>query len=131
MSDALDNAAAAALWNLREQSREHMGALYRLGGDFGHTDTVTGDGNTVSGKLSIPTGSLAALFHNHPRKWEAPNSPTLRVFSKDDKQRAVKLGVPSYITTPDGTVMKFDPSTNTTEEVLAEFPTALIEALRK
>lgn len=126
MSDELDNAAVAALWPLRLQPREKMGALYGLGNGIGQTPTIDGNAQHVKGTLSVPPGSLAALFHNHP-----DTAQKGRRFSDDDISRARQLRTPSYITTPDGTVMRFDPTTNTTQEVLAEFPTALIEALRR
>lgn len=118
MSDELDNAAVAALWPLRLQPKEKMGALFGLGSAFGQTPTIDGNAQHVKGTLAVPPGSLAALFHNHPGK----PSPLLRQFSPDDISRARQLKKPSYITTPDGTVMKFDPTMNTTNEVLAEFP---------
>lgn len=126
MSDELDNAAVAALWPLRLQPKEKMGALFGFGSGFSQTPTIDGNTQHVKGTLAVPTGSLAALFHNHP-----DSAMKGRQFSPDDISRARQLKKPSYITTPDGTVMRFDPSTNRTQEVLAEFPTALIEALRK
>lgn len=123
MSYALDDAAAAALWSLRQSSSERMGALYRDAGGFGRTPTIEGGDDGVKGQLRIPTGSLAALFHNHPPAEGRDDSFGHR-FSDDDKAQARRLGVPSYITTADGTVRRFDPKRNRTEEVLAEFPIA-------
>lgn len=136
MSDALDNAAAAALWPLLRSPNEKMGALYGLGSGFGQTPTVTtGDRAHTQGKLSVPPGSLSALFHNHPAVRADSHNARLTgdadKFSDDDIAMAKRVGVPSYISAPDGRVLRFDPKTNKTEEVLAEFPTALIEALRK
>lgn len=130
MSDQLDNAAAAALFMLglmKDPRSEHMGAIYRQGEGFGRTPTVTtGDQTHTQGSLAVPAGSLAALFHNHPAF--RADSHTARLtgdankFSPDDIAMSTKLGKPSYISTPDGKVMRFDPKAKTTEEVLAEFP---------
>lgn len=129
MSDELDNAAIAALLMLSKQREEHMGALYRNGDGIGRTPTVTTDsGDNVKGKLSVPIGSLAGLFHNHPFRRLERTDLDVRRFSEEDKLQATKLGVPSYIITPTGTVLRFDPKTNSTEEVLGEYP---IEELKK
>lgn len=132
MSDgyALDDAAAAALYAIEAQEREHIGAIYRDGVGFGRTPVVSGGHGGVKGSLTIPTGlrNVAALFHNHPlvewRQGKPLRGDNVRdSFSADDRMQARKLGVPSYISAGD-TVMKFDPSTGRTEEVLAEFPIA-------
>lgn len=114
---SLDDIAAAALWNLRAVPIEHMGALYAQGDGYARSGTVSGNGGKVRGQIEIPTGSLRGLFHNHP----GTNAEAVK-FSPDDKARARKMGVPSYITVPDGRVFKFDPRNNETTEVLAEFP---------
>lgn len=118
----LDDVAIAALYHLLNAPKEHMGALYVQGQDYKYTDTVNGGDSHVRGKLSIPAGSLAGLFHNHPGGVSSED------FSDADKAQARRLGVPSYIQTPSNKVKKFDPITNTTEEVLGEFP---IEELKK
>ena len=121
MSDQLDNAAAAALFMLgitHPTNIENMGALYSDNGGYSRTETVsTGQGAHVKGSLSIPAGSLAGLFHNHPGPQQSIES-----FSPDDLAMARRMGVPSYISTPSGNVLRFDPKSNTTQPVLAEFP---------
>lgn len=128
---ALDDAAAAALFDLARMKDEHMGALFRDGkGGYGQSNIVVGDGTSVKGQIRIPTGSLAALFHNHPELREESNTPgRLKSsdhfgdrFSEGDKRQAHKLGVPSYITDVNGKVRRYDPATKKTEDVLALFP---------
>lgn len=118
----LDDVAIAALYRLLNAPKEHMGALYVQGNGYKYTDTIDGGSEKVRGKLSIPPGSLAGLFHNHPGGRDSED------FSPEDKAQARRLGVPSYIQTPSNKVMRFDPIKGTTEEVLGEFP---IEELKK
>ncbi|MEO8467977.1 MAG: hypothetical protein ABI640_21875 [Gammaproteobacteria bacterium] len=122
-SDALDNAANAALWMLslqKDPRTEHMGALFQQGENLGRTaDTVDGSGSHVHGKLTLG-GPAAALFHNHPTTGRRDSIG--EQFSDDDRAQARRLSVPSYISTPSNALRKYDPSTNTTSDVLAEFP---------
>lgn len=118
----LDDVAIAALYHLLNAPKEHMGALYKQGEGYQFTNTVDGGDSHVRGKLSVPPGSLAGLFHNHP------GGKSSEDFSEDDKAQARRLGIPSYIQTPSNKVKRFDPHTNITEEVLGEFP---IEELKK
>lgn len=118
----LDDTAIAALYRLLNAPKEHMGALYVQGQGYQYTPTIDGGDSHVKGKLSVPPGSLAGLFHNHP------GGKSSEDFSDDDKAQARRLGVPSYIQTPSNKVKRFDPTTNTTEEVLGEFP---IDELKK
>lgn len=121
MSDGLDNAAAAALVMLgltQLPNQEHMGALFRSQGGYDRSQTVTsGQSAHVKGTISIPAGSLAGLFHNHPGPDKSSEG-----FSLDDIAKARRSGVPSYISTPSGKWLRYDPRTNTTEEILAEYP---------
>lgn len=130
MSDALDDAAAAALWAIsqeQDRTREHIGALYTEGDGFGRTAIADGQGAHVKGALVKPMGTAwAALFHNHP-----PQTTGVRdmrqtgggeQFSDDDKAQARKLAKPSYISTPSGATRMFDPGTGKTSDVLAQFP---------
>jgi len=96
-----------------------MGALYAQGEGYARTPTVTsGRGAAVRGQLRVPPGRLRALFHNHP-----PTRFNIERerFSPDDKTTANRLRVPSYISVGDA-VMRYDPATKQTEEVLAQFP---------
>lgn len=140
MSDRykLDDAASAALWMLsleKDKTREHMGLLYRDGDDYKKTDTVSGGDSSVKGKLTVPAGSLAGLFHNHPgitvgrgdRATVPVNDSQRQKFSPDDRNRAQTLGIPSYISI-DNRVRRYDPKNGTTEDVLAQFP---IEEVKK
>lgn len=119
---ALDDAAVAALWPLRDYSKEHLGLVY--GDDLQRTPTFTqkGDGS-VAGSFKIPAGTLRALFHNHPArsKSRAMGADTPDEFSPKDRMTAERLGVPSYILAGNR-VMRYDPKTRQTEEVLAQFP---------
>lgn len=123
MPQNLDDAAAAALWALafeKNPKHEHIGALY--GPDLTRSETVTQDTPySAGGTLRIPGGAAAirALFHNHPVRGALDDSQA--GFSKDDVSQARKLGVPSYISAGDR-VMRYDPRTRKTEEVLAQFP---------
>lgn len=123
---ALDDAAAAALARIQRARVEHIGALYRDRESFAATPTIGGEGKRVNGGLSVPAGALAALFHNHPgatlRGWSSARDNTAHEFSDQDKRQAKALGVPSYITTADGRVRRYDPSTSKAEDVLAQFP---------
>lgn len=113
----LDDAAAAALFSLTRKPREHVGVLYQGEDGIERTPAVTQhEYGKASGRFQIPAGSLQGLFHNHPR-----SSFHAEDFSATDKQQATKLGVPSYISAGDR-IRRFDPITNTTEDVLAEFP---------
>lgn len=126
----LDDAATAALWALRSEPREHIGALYRSGDGYGRTPTVSGQSNRASGALRVPSGSLAALFHNHPRRPSrglSASDTAASEFSDRDREQARALGVPSYISAGDH-VMRFDPGADKTEEVLAQIP---IEEIRR
>lgn len=118
----LDDAAAAALWRLAHQPVEHMGLLYASEHGVQSTPTISsGQDAQVKGSLTVPAGSLLALFHNHPER-DGRDRGTARTFSRDDKAQARRLGKPSYITTADRTVKRFDPATGDTEEVLAQIP---------
>jgi len=127
MSEQLDNAASAALFMLgltQDRKREHMGALFSKGDGYGRSNIVTtGDRGQVSGVLSVPAGSLAALFHNHPSEART-RDPAAEQFSPGDVSQARSLGKASYISTPSGATLKYDPATGQTSEVLAEFPIA-------
>lgn len=118
---ALDDAAVAALWSLRQSPVERMGALYREGEGYARTPTIEGGGSHVKGTIRFPAGSLAALFHNHPATSSSRRDVYAKQFSDDDKAQARRLGVPSYILAGNR-VMRYDPRSNTTEEVLAQFP---------
>jgi hypothetical protein len=124
MSYALDDAAAAALYALAREPREHMGALYADGDRIGRTGTVTSGGKGgVKGSLSVPAGMLRALFHNHPTS-KAGDAERAR-FSPDDRAQANRLGVPSYIAAGDR-IRRYAPGEGESD-VLAQFP---IEEMR-
>lgn len=119
MSYALDDAAAAALFALARTPTEQIGALYADGSGFGRTATVSsGMKGGVRGSLSVPTGALRALFHNHPSS-KAGDTERAR-FSPDDKAQAKRLGVPSYISAGDR-IRRYEPGKGETD-VLAQFP---------
>lgn len=131
MSDALDDAAAAALWMLsleQDPRREHIGLLYETPAGLERTPTRdTGDTRRAGGTFAIPSGSLRGLFHNHPprefgRGARGAEDDERATFSGDDALQARTLGVPSYISADNNRVLKYDPSSKKTDEVLAEFP---------
>jgi hypothetical protein len=117
-----DDAAAAALYRLTSAPVEHMGLLYQDAGNIAYTPTQSRNRQgEVKGRFSIPKDSLRALFHNHPLSGAMKSSPVPRQFSSDDIAQAQKLGVPSYIAAGDR-IMRYDPATKATSEVLAQFP---------
>lgn len=112
--DAVDDAAAAALWPVRHREKEYLGVLY--GDGLRASDLFTqGSRNRAGGAFQIPAGSLRALFHNHPP------GPERGELSVRDRMNAERLKVPSYISAGDQ-VFRYDPSTRKTEEVLAQIP---------
>jgi hypothetical protein len=117
--DALDDAAAAALWSMRKSPIEYMAALSASGDGYQKSNSIeSGSSGRVKGQLSVPKGALRALVHNHPGEGAEVGS-----FSDADKAQAKKLNVESYITTPDGRVQSYYPYRSpTTREVLAQFP---------
>lgn len=125
--DQLDDAAAAALWQLRAKPQEEIGLLYRGLNGVERTPTQSRGGTRrAGGSFAIPPGSLRAIFHNHPAREIARGARGSKdverdAFSGDDTLQARTLGVPSYISAGDR-VMRYDPSTRGTEEVLAQFP---------
>ena len=126
MARSLDDSAAAALMLLeltKPKNRENLGALFTNGADdeLQRSNVIeSGQDTHVRGTLAIPKGSaLEALYHNHPLiKGDAAHWAE---FSDDDKAQARRLGIPSYISAGDA-IRKFDPRTNKTADVLAEFP---------
>lgn len=127
---ALDDAAAAALYQVlseQDTSREHMGLLYEQQG-IKRTPTQTkGQQASVGGTFAIPKGSLRGLFHNHPHiaqshGREVPRDAGARTdIPIEDRKQAKELGVPSYVAAGQK-IMRYDPATGRTEEVLAQFP---------
>lgn len=114
---ALDDAAAAALYQLANAPIEHMGALY--GADLKRSNLISmNDASRVRGTLQVPRAEMRALFHNHPpRKRDRDRE----YFSEDDKGIARRMNLPSYISAGDR-VRRFDPTTGKTSDVLAQFP---------
>lgn len=120
MPHALDDAAAAALWGIRHAPKEHIGVLY--GDEIKASPVAGGRESQVSGRFTIPSGSLRGLFHNHTK------SSRRERFSDEDRLMAKHRNVPSYISAGEK-VMRYDPSTGKTEEVLAQIPMDAIRAL--
>lgn len=123
----LDDAAAAALWTLRNARAEELGLLYDEGQGIARTKTISrGDTRRTGGTFKVPPGSLRALFHNHPPREPHKGAGGKRdveqeQFSPDDMLQARKLGVPSYISVGDR-LRRYDAATNQTTDVLAQFP---------
>jgi hypothetical protein len=115
----MDDAAMAALWQFRHAPREHISVMY--GDDFQHAPFVKGRESTTKGAFTIPSGSLKALLHNHPE------SPGRDKFSNDDKSMAKHRGVPSYVAAGEK-LLRYDPRTGATTEVLAQIP---LDEIRK
>jgi len=128
---ALDDAAARALFALAFEPVEHIGLLYEQDGQILATPTRSmRNESETRGAFSIPTGSLRAIFHNHPskksRRGNLSGSDRHRSeFSFDDIRQAQKLGVPSYIAAGPK-LRRYDPATGQIEDVLAEIPVELI-----
>ena len=128
---ALDDAAAAALWALRNEPMEHIGLLYEQGGIRATPTATTNRRSTTGGAFQIPKGSLRALFHNHPARKKRggmaseSRDRTRTDFSEDDIAQARRLGVPSYIAAGPK-LRRYDPATGRTEDVLAEIPIDVI-----
>lgn len=122
---ALDDAAAAALWNLRRAPLEHVGLLYEQDGAIYRTDTVLGGKDWARGRFAIPVGSLRGVFHNHPMSGNPRKDRARREFSDDDKAVAKRLNRPSYIAAGNK-LRRYDPATGRTEDVLAEIPIDVI-----
>ena len=125
---ALDDAAAAALWALRNEPTEQIGLLYRMAGGVQATPTHTQrSGAQARGVFQIPSGALLGVFHNHPprrgrRRDSMIGSDADRAtFSRDDVEQAKRLGVPSYIAAGPK-LRRYDPATGRTEDVLAMIP---------
>jgi len=113
----LDDVAAAALYRLTREPYEHVGLLYENGGAIERTPTRSQRSQgRASGRFEVPSGSLRALFHNHP-----PSSTEGAEFSARDMSNAQRLGVPSYITSGDR-VRRFDPATGEAKDVLHQIP---------
>lgn len=132
----MDDAAAAALYGLGRAPTEYIGALY--GDNLERSEFVGSSSNEkVRGGLQIPGGASAirALMHNHPRAKNVTDLNRHR-FSPGDKEAAMRLKVPSYIAIDDR-LRRYDPSTDRTEDVLAQIPLDeirrlyLAEALKK
>lgn len=124
---AIDDAAAAALYSLSRAPTEHIGALY--GDDLSRSNFYESSSNEkVRGRLQIPGGAAAirALMHNHPKAYNKSDLNRHR-FSPGDKEAALSLGVPSYIAIDDR-IRRYDPSTDTTDDVLAQIP---LEEIRR
>lgn len=129
---ALDDAAAAALWALRNATVEHIGLIYDNGAVRATPSHTRRDAARAGGTFSIPAGSLRGLFHNHPPRTrkrgamgEARRDSDRASFSRDDIEQAQKLGVPSYIAAGPK-LRRYDPATGRTEDVLAEIPIDVI-----
>jgi hypothetical protein len=117
---SVDDSIIAALQALSGQKDEHMGMIYQDGDSFRSTPTQsTAQRSRVGGTFKIPTGSLRALFHNHPviKGKRDLKDRAGEDFSDDDKKQARALKVPSYILTPSGKLMKFDPIADEITEI--------------
>lgn len=119
----LDDAAVAALFHIstlpHAKRREFLSAIF--GDELQRTEPITsGSRDRVNGSITFPRGSLRALVHNHPQKDVRDRNAEPNKFSDGDMALADRLGVPSYITTPDGTVRRYERGATT--DVLAQFP---------
>lgn len=126
MARTLNDEAGAALFMLGltgDTKREAIGGIFSGPEGYGRTATTSsGEAAHVKGTLSKPAGTAwAALFHNHP-KAERGTESSAEMFSDDDQAQARRLQIPSYISTPKGKVLVFDPASGKVSEVLSEFP---------
>lgn len=130
---AIDDAAAAALWPLRNKVQEEIGLLYEAEGGIKSTPSLnSGRARSSGGTFKIPPKSLRGLFHNHPLRERGSGARggedvERREPSGDDALQARSLGVPTYISAGDY-LFRYDPETGKTEEVLAQIP---IEEIRR
>lgn len=132
MSDALDNAAYAALLAIERRPRghidEHIGLLYQdpeTGSVLSTNPQSTGQRSKATGAFTVPTGSARGIFHNHPAQGQhrsLRNVGGAEQFSNGDISTAKQLGLPSYIMTPKGMFLRYDPSSGDTDPVLVEYP---------
>lgn len=101
MPDALDDAAVAALWPLRNREHEWIGLLYETDEGIVATEPVSRFGKSrARGTFQIPAGSLRGIFHNHPQA-HRKDSAYRSQFSDDDMDQVRKLRVPSFISAGD------------------------------
>jgi hypothetical protein len=75
-------------------------------------------------RVPLPA-NMAALIHNHSTRGAGSSDQEL---SRSDVGMAKLLKLPSYISTPTGSLRRYDPKTGKTEDVLAQIP---IDEIRK
>ncbi|MDR2712404.1 MAG: DUF4329 domain-containing protein [Clostridiales bacterium] len=106
--------AAAEAWgkdnNQRsiDENKEYSSEIYKEDGKYKLTPPIAGEEATV-GEGTIPKGAeLSGGIHSHGAKDPRYDSEN---FSFGDKGFSKSRGVPEYISTPGGTLKKYEPAT--------------------
>lgn len=101
--DSLDDAAAAALYEVQQQKDsdkyEFLGLIYQDPdtGKYLFTEPQSRQQRAESsGTFSIPQGSLRGIYHNHPAT-EGTNKARRSTFSDADLDVIKQLNVPGFI----------------------------------
>jgi len=117
--------AAAEAWgkdnNQRsiDENREYSSEIYQEDGKYKLTPPIAGGEATV-GEGTIPDGAeLSGGIHSHGANDPRYDSEN---FSLGDKGFSQSRGVPEYISTPGGTLQKYDPATGQVSVLSTDMP---------
>ena len=109
--NSIDDAAIAWWLSYNEESiaknKEYRSVIYRDNGKFKYTKPNKGNKDTVRVNSKTKGKTIVAWIHSHA-VYDANYSS--EEFSFKDLENAENLNLPSYITTPKGYLIKYDPS---------------------